>query len=601
MGPAAAATPLACRPMSGTRGPSSSLRRRVGVLRQFGRSGLLHDVVPDGLDVILVLALMALLGLDDTPGLLLGGLLGLVALALIGQRLYRRASQAPLTANFPVQRILVLVLAGAAYAQRRPSDRLEVWLAVAIAVLAVLLEPNLRAQLGKVRPVGTGLPGLTEVPPPPFAPGLLAWVSLAEALLGGLGAALIAPGWAYLVLVLVGTLALVVQLLHAIRVTLLTRRWRRELEPALTAYKPVFAFSYNGVKGAGYQLGMWLPYLDRLQRRYVVITRSAATVPAIRKLTTAPILVPREGGYASLDQMLIPSLRTIFYCQGPENNLTVLRFRHLTHLFLNHGDSDKAASYNARHAHYDKVFVAGEQAIARYAAHGRLINHEQFAIVGRPQVERVQVRESPPPAGAPRTVLYAPTWHGGRPSMDYSSLPWAPEIIGALLERSVVVLFRPHPLSYARPNEAREVRQLQRLLEADRETSGRAHQWGPEVETTRDIYDCFNASDALITDVSSVASDYLASGKPLAVVAVRKSGDAFRRDAPISQAAYVIEKDLSTLDAALDGLLGEDPLEAERLAYRRYCLSDNVGPHAAEEFLRVAGDLIDAGRKPKVR
>ena len=31
---------------------------------------------------------------------------------------------------------------------------------------------------------------------------------------------------------------------------------------------------------------------------------------------------------------------------------------------------------------------------------------------------------------------------------------------------------------------------------------------------------CFNASDALITDVSSLASDYLASGKPFAMVAV---------------------------------------------------------------------------------
>ena len=55
---------------------------------------------------------------------------------------------------------------------------------------------------------------------------------------------------------------------------------------------------------------------------------------------------------------------------------------------------------------------------------------EQFAIVGRPQIERIETRDVPLPPEAPRTVLYAPTWHGGKPNTNYSSLRW---VLGLLM------------------------------------------------------------------------------------------------------------------------------------------------------------------------
>ena len=78
------------------------------------------------------------------------------------------------------------------------------------------------------------------------------------------------------------------------------------------------------------------------------------------------------------------------------------------------------------------------------------------------------------------------------------------------------------------------------------------------------------------------------------MVAVRAAGDAFRQEFPMARVAYVIENDLSTLDEALDQLLGEDPLAEQRRAYRSHCLGDWLGPHAADEFLRVAGEIVAA-------
>jgi CDP-glycerol glycerophosphotransferase (TagB/SpsB family) len=215
----------------------------------------------------------------------------------------------------------------------------------------------------------------------------------------------------------------------------------------------------------------------------------------------------------------------------------------------------------------------------------------RFEFVGRPQIESIKVRDEPLPPGSPRTVLYAPTWRGGRPSTNYSSLPNGLAMIRAVLERGSTVIFRPHPISYNDRTDAARIKAIHELLAADRTASGRQHVWGKKAEKEWDVAACFNASDALITDVSSIASDYLASGKPFAMCAILSSGEAFTAEFPMARVAYVIEPDLSTLDEALDHLHGDDPLAEQRLAYRTYCLGDKIGPHAADEFLRVAGAL----------
>jgi hypothetical protein len=296
----------------------------------------------------------------------------------------------------------------------------------------------------------------------------------------------------------------------------------------------------------------------------------------------------------------VPSLRAAFYVQGSPMNQTLQRYRQLTHVWLNHGDSDKQANFHPRHATYDLLFVAGQQGVERYAEHGIAVPPERFVIVGRPQVETIEIRDEPLPPGTPRTVLYAPTWRGGRPSTNYSSLPLGLDLVRALIERGVTVVFRPHPVSYEDKADAKRIRTIHQLLEADRTASTasgspRLHVWGRQAEKDWDVPACLNASDALITDVSSMASDNLASGKPFAMVAMLSSGAAFTDEFPMARVAYVIEKDLSTLPEVLDHLLGDDPMLAARLAYRSYCLGPSVGPGAAEPFLRIAGELV-AGR-----
>jgi hypothetical protein len=543
-----------------------------------------------------------LLASDDTVLRLVGVLAALASLvAIIARRrkLFRHPGRSNLLGYFVSVRTVLFFAVGAGYALRRPDDRGWVWLAVGLAIMLVLAEPLTKTLLDTTKQVVVNLPGVRSVPAPPLGPGLVAFVSIALLAVGALLAALAAPGWLYFAAVLLTVPLLAVTVRAAALAGVASKRAEAQIPQALRKLAPAFVVYYAAVTGARYQLGMWLPYLQRLDRPFVVITRNPETVPVIRELTSAPILVPKQDNVSgSLDAMVVPSLRAAFYVQGSPANQTMQRYRQLTHVWLNHGDSDKQANFHPRHATYDKLFVSGQLGVDRYAQHGIDVPPDRFVIVGRPQIETIESRDEPLPADAPRTVLYAPTWKGGRPSTNYSSLPLGADIVKALLERGATVIFRPHPVSYEDKADAKRIRTIHRLLEADRTASAesggppRRHVWGRQAEKEWDVPACFNASDAVITDVSSIASDYLASGKPFAMVAVLSSGQAFTDEFAMARVAYVIEKDLSTLGSALDHLLGDDPKRADRLAYRSFCLGPSVGPQAAEPFLRIAGELV---------
>ncbi|GAA1827233.1 CDP-glycerol glycerophosphotransferase family protein [Microlunatus capsulatus] len=561
------------------------------------RAKMVDLLVQNGAQVAAVVAVVLLFAGGGAVQLV-GVAVGLVGLALVGWLLRRSAARRPeLLGSYVGARLVLLVAVTGALLARRPDDAVWIWVGTGLALLAVLAESSLRSMLTKTDTVAVNLPGVPVVPEPPFPVAVLPWVTLAVTALGWVLALVAAPGWLHLVAGLVALATAAVLVVHAGRANLAARRAARGLRKALVAHAPAFVVYYSTVVGARYQLGMWLPYLERLGVPFVVITRAPETVPVIASLTSAPVLVPRKNStVGTLDQLVVPSMKAAFYVQGSAANSSFQRYRRLTHVWLNHGDSDKAANFSPRHATYDKLFVSGQQGVERYAAHGVQVPPEKFVVVGRPQIERIEVHDEPLAAGAPRTVLYAPTWRGGRPATNYSSLPLGDRVVEALLARGATVVFRPHPLSYNEPEDAAVVARIQQRLADDRAASGRAHVWGPAAETERDIPACINGVDALVTDVSSVASDFLASGKPLAMVAIRSSGTAFTDEFPMARVSYVIEKDLSTLDAALDHLLGDDPLRERRLAYRHHCLGDHLGARAADEFLRVAGAIVRGQR-----
>ncbi|MEU4093581.1 hypothetical protein [Streptomyces sp. NPDC026673] len=100
------------------------------------------------------------------------------------------------------------------------------------------------------------------------------------------------------------------------------------------------------------------------------------------------------------------------------------------------------------------------------------------------------------------------------------------------------------------------------------------------------LYSCFNHSDVLITDVSSVISEFMVSGKPYAVTNTTDlSEEGFRETFPTVRAGTV----LTPKGKGLDGLLkvargtAEDTLATAREELREYLLGPAV-PTSAERF-----------------
>lgn len=367
------------------------------------------------------------------------------------------------------------------------------------------------------------------------------------------------------------------------------RRYEKNLPKILADMGPKFAFHWQAPAGTAYQAAMWLPYLKRIGVPYFILTRTKANFEEVSKMTDAPVIL--RVGLEDLDPVVTDSLKVVFYANTAVRNSHMIRFTQLTHIQLNHGDSDKIASVSPTFRQYDKNFVAGQAAIDRFETHGVATLPGQFEIVGRPQLEAVERTDTPIADIENKTVLYSPTWSGFYDDSDYSSLRAGPAIVQALLDRGCTIVFRPHP--YARRHKANTAacNRIIELLTQDAAISGRKHLFGSIAESEMSVFECFNASDAMVSDVSSVVSDYLFSGKPFAMVAVASHGTDFTDGFPLARAAYVIDVvkgKASGLEAALDEMLGADPRAEERAKLRTHYLSDTPPERIAERFIDVA-------------
>ncbi|GAA3823490.1 hypothetical protein GCM10022403_066180 [Streptomyces coacervatus] len=107
------------------------------------------------------------------------------------------------------------------------------------------------------------------------------------------------------------------------------------------------------------------------------------------------------------------------------------------------------------------------------------------------------------------------------------------------------------------------------------------------------LYDCFNVSDAMVSDISSVVSDFIASGKPYAVTDSAELGvEEFKRQNTAVRAAVI----LSNSAAELGELLGAvrdpsaDALAEDRKELKEYLLGPD-DPTSIEQFNTAVANL----------
>lgn len=341
---------------------------------------------------------------------------------------------------------------------------------------------------------------------------------------------------------------------------------KKEMVSKVEGYNPKIAVYVTGIEGVAYQINQWLPVLEKIDSRVIVVVRERAVYYGMLE-TKIPVLFARTQ--LDLENLLSEGkgLKTVLYPANTMKNVQALRYFKLKHYFINHGESDKAVNQSKLLMAYDKLLVGGPLAERRLIEAGLPIRPNQVVYVGRPQAEILLNKiESPQPI---KTVLYAPTWEGFVDSVNYSSV----NTIGLLLVQSIAstgnyrVIFRPHP--YTGSKNSRNKSFLEKIKSYCDDSD-----YAEVCNGDATIYQRMNESDILITDVSSVLNEYLVTKKPIIICNSQGvSRSDMNKSFPSSEAAYQLDEGSEAVEL-IESIEKNDRLWNVRDRIRKESLGD---------------------------
>lgn len=534
------------------------------------------------------------------------------------------------------------------------------WVAVGYLALTAALAALLIYVLHNRTPIALGrnlelpLPDPRPAPPRGLTVGTLPWIGLLE--LAVVLPAVLAPDSRRWTLIVGGLADLVLLLLviwlaaaaNAVRGSLRGAAFRRRIQRWLDDYSPEVLVYFGGRKESAYQLHVWLTTLERVPERTLVLLRDPKVLEGLPATGLPVLCVP---GSVDLMALNLDTAHVALFAANVGNSLHVLRLPHLMTVFIGHGDSDKSASSSPFAKAYDEIWVAGPAARERYRRAQVGVRDDDIVEVGRPQLDALVLSPERADGHVP-TLLYAPTWEGWNAEQHYTSVDsLGPELVAAVLAdpRPVRVIYKPHPFTGRRDARiARAHNRIVAMLEAANATATgestvitlvtaaepdavpvgldgaftRSTRSAVDTETARaeaetaawaarhrashavvgpdgpSLFSCFDQADALLTDVSSVLTDFMATGRPYAVTnPTAVPVDTFVEMFPAAGAGVVVGPGQS-LAALLDVLTGTAPDErGEDRARLRAELLGPPEPPATERFCAAVADLARRGRE----
>lgn len=369
--------------------------------------------------------------------------------------------------------------------------------------------------------------------------------------------------------------------------------------------RPEALIYFSGEPEALYQLEMWLPVLEKIDRRVIVVLRERVNLAALKKTSLPVVCIPNAN---DLMDFRLPTVRVAFYVAHVGKNIHMQRERRMKHVFIGHGESDKIASVNPVTKGFDEVWVAGRASRVRWAAAKVGVRDDAIVEVGRPQLGGIRQADGAPRGDRPFSVIYAPTWEGWVDDPFASSLPtMGTELVRWLIDRpDTRVIYKPHPFTGKVSAAARRANaDVIAMIEA---SGGRNLSRGAATEaawaeaeglnvvvdgSAPTLYDCFNHCDALIGDISSVVPDFISSGKPYFIPNTRSLDHQELRDSGASsRAAYFLDPEPAGWEAALADAAGPDSLKESRAELRLFLLGPYY-PDPVEPWRVALTRLID--------
>ena len=346
-----------------------------------------------------------------------------------------------------------------------------------------------------------------------------------------------------------------------------------------------------------YQLTQWLPVLEDHPRdlSFGLVVRKIPIYLELQKLTSLPIAyVPTFADV--MDLYRVSPFKAVMYVNNGVGNFQSLTVAELAHIHVNHGESDKICMVSNQVKAYDRVFVAGQAAVLRHRAALSEFNEEVLVRVGRPQLD-----ENPEPSipeSSRRTVLYAPTWAGEDEANNYTSMEYmGSHIIDAVLAQdNVRVIYKPHP-RIADADDQRIRKNHTYVLRAIKQANSKDSSAGHQVRMSGDILAIFPHVDLLISDVSSIALDflYLRTEAPIILTDRRNDTVRLRIDSPLSAATAVLNNDsITESKKIISEVLASDNFVQDRKILREFYFDNVQAGESAPRFYQALRDAITA-------
>ena len=345
-----------------------------------------------------------------------------------------------------------------------------------------------------------------------------------------------------------------------------------------------------------YQIRQWYGPLEWLSQHYsvAVFCYNPMTAKVIQQETSLRVLLtPTFSDISEVATSIRPDV--VLYPNQNYQNYRILGYNDAVHAFICHGESDKIYMASNWLKGFDYFLIAGEASRQRLSHH--LLNYDvdnRTLPIGRPQID---IPAEPFIDSDPNriTVLYAPTWEGGRKSMSYGSvLSHGEQIIEALLaDERFRIIYRPHPRTGVRSGEERQANKLinERLTAVIESDPGSGHL----VDTTPFGWQ-LEIADVMITDISAVAYDWLTTAKPLIMTRPVEPTVPVADDGLVGALDLLPAEQAGTIVSLIEEQLTDETQQAKRQELADYYYGDRTPGKSLERFLTAITQMVNQSR-----
>jgi hypothetical protein len=263
-------------------------------------------------------------------------------------------------------------------------------------------------------------------------------------------------------------------------------------------------------------LALWVSYFIKADIKFMIMTRHRVAFDmAVEDYPNLNIVYAR--GEKDVQQIIekLNFLKACFYPSNTGNNIHLLAFAHIEHIFIGHGDSDKSASAHKFFRVYDQNWVAGEAHRDRFNNEGFDFRGLEFVKVGRPNLLDVVENTQTPWRDRFQDdikLLYLPTWEGVYEEQNYSSLPIIKEIVEEIGSKFTLSLsLKLHPSTGNREIGLKGVEKELITLMRNKKITGKV------VAKEQTVHQLLTLNNLYICDISAVVSESLSANAPIFV------------------------------------------------------------------------------------